>query len=256
MRVRDTAAERLAQLRDPAQRRSAKATANEGAARTVRAGPAGGGLIGTVYWSTTKTRDAMMEALALLRDAARRQAAQAAASDAAAPTARPNAPTEAADRGSAEGAATRKIFMSPQAHGAAAARPAGWGDAAWRAAQSAARTAAGENVGRALTRAIDWSTQVRAMAVERLAAWRLTTQSAAPPIEAASIDQPGGSSSMVETQDGTRVVEPNHTPGEPADRPVSQSLAAMVRAAAAASSDRRHGEEGRDAHEPPAKTGA
>jgi gamma-glutamylputrescine oxidase len=255
MRVRDTAAERLAQRRDPAQRQSARVTANEGAARTVRVGPAGGGLIGAVYWST-KTRDAMTEALALLRDAVRRQAAQAAASDAAAPTARPNAPTEAADRGSAGGAVTRKISMSPQAHGAAAARLAGWGDAAWRATQSAARTAGAENVGRALTRAIDWSAQVRAMAIERLAAWRLATQSAAPPIEAASIGQPGGSSSMVETQDGTRAVEPNHTPGEPADRPVSQSLAAMVRAAAAASSDRRHGEDGRDAHEPPAKTDA
>jgi hypothetical protein len=108
-----------------------------------------------------------------------------------------------------------------------------------------------------LAQALDWSMHVRAMAVQRLAAWRrAATQSAVSPIEEASVGQPGGSSSMVETADGRRAVDPNHTTGELAYRRVSQSLAAMVRAAAAASSDHRHGEDRRDAHEPPAKTDA
>jgi gamma-glutamylputrescine oxidase len=136
--------------------------------------------------------------------------------------------------------------LSSQASEVTAARPARCDETQGRATADSLR--------RALAQAIDWSTHVRAMAIQRLAAWwHPATESAVSPIDADSIGQPGGSSSMV--VDEGRVVEPNRTPGELADRRVSQSITAMVRAAAALS-DRRHHQDRRDAHEPPAKTDA
>jgi gamma-glutamylputrescine oxidase len=193
------------------------AQGREAAQLSGTAGRAGhaGGLVRAADW-ITKRRDAMTEALKHFRDA-------------------PLPP------------------LSSQESEVTAARPARWDETERRATQSGA--AAGESVRRALAQAIAWSMHARAMAVERLAAWwRPAAQSAVSPIEAASNDKPGGSSSMVETLDAGRAVDAKHA-GELAYQRVSQSVGAMVRAAAALS-DRRHGEDRRDTHEPPAKTGA